>query len=85
MNRAGPLQGVRVVEFVGIGPAPLCGMLLADLGAEVLRVERPTPSGLGIERPAQFDLMRRGKRTLRLDLKAAAGLTWRALVRRPMR
>lgn len=83
MNPAGPLQGVRVVEFVGIGPAPLCGMLLADLGAEVLRVERPTPSGLGIERPAQFDLMRRGKRTLRLDLKAAAGLDLaRALVRR---
>ena len=81
MSRAGPLHGVRVVEFVGIGPAPLCGMLLADLGAEVLRVERPAPSGLGIERPAQFDLTRRGKRTLRLDLKAAAGLKLaRALV-----
>ena len=38
---AGPLNGVRVVEFEGIGPAPYCGMLLADLGADVVRVARP--------------------------------------------
>lgn len=74
MNPAGPLQGLRVVEFVGVGPGPLCGMLLADLGAQVLRVDRMEPSGLGIERPPQFDLLLRGKRTLKTDLKDAAGL-----------
>ena len=43
----GPLQGVRVVEFAGLGPGPFCGMLLADLGADVVRIDRPGPrSGL---------------------------------------
>jgi alpha-methylacyl-CoA racemase len=69
---AGPLAGLRVVEFEGIGPAPLAGMLLADLGAEVLRLERRQPSGLGIPRPPAYDLTRRGKRALRVDLKDAA-------------
>ncbi|MBL8288706.1 MAG: CoA transferase [Rubrivivax sp.] len=70
---AGPLAGVRVVEFAGIGPGPLAGMLLADLGAEVIRLDRTEPSGLGIERPPRFDLTLRGKRTLKLDLKTEAG------------
>ena len=74
MTLAGPLAGLRVVEFVGVGPGPLCGMLLADLGAQVLRVDRTEPSGLGIPRPPQYDLLLRGKRTLKLDLKSAAGL-----------
>ena len=47
MSRSGPLAGMRIVEFVGVGPGPLAGMLLADLGAEVLRVDRTQPSGLG--------------------------------------
>jgi alpha-methylacyl-CoA racemase len=51
MKPTGPLAGLRVVEFAGIGPGPLCGMLLADLGAQVIRLDRPEPSGLGIERP----------------------------------
>lgn len=77
----GPLHGVRVIELPAIGPVPFLGMLLADLGAEVLRVDRTQPSGLGIERPAQFDLTLRGKRTLRLDLKQPTGLALaRALV-----
>ncbi len=70
---AGPLAGVRVVEFAGIGPGPLAGMLLADLGAQVIRLDRVEPSGLGIERPPQFDLTLRGKRTLKVDLKSDAG------------
>jgi alpha-methylacyl-CoA racemase len=45
---AGPLSGLKVVEFAGIGPGPMCGMLLADLGAEVLRLDRLVPSGLGV-------------------------------------
>ncbi len=74
MNPAGPLAGLRVVEFVGVGPGPLCGMLLADLGAQVLRFDRIEPSGLGIERPPQFDLLLRGKRTLKADLKSPEGV-----------
>ena len=83
MSLAGPLQGLRVVEFVGVGPGPLAGMLLADLGAQVLRVDRTEPSGLGIERPPQFDLLLRGKRTLKVDLKKTEGVALaRALVQR---
>ena len=74
MSLAGPLVGLRVVEFVGVGPGPLCGMLLADMGAQVLRVDRTEPSGLGIERPPRFDLLLRGKRTLKVDLKREDGL-----------
>ena len=83
MTARGPLAGLRVLEFAGIGPGPLCGMLLADLGAQVIRLDRPTPSGLGIERPPRFDLLLRGKRTLKLDLKSAKGVALaRALARR---
>jgi alpha-methylacyl-CoA racemase len=71
---AGPLAGLKVVEFAGIGPGPMCGMLLADLGAQVLRIDRLEPSGLGIARPARFDLLQRGKRSLRIDLKSDAGV-----------
>lgn len=82
MNPKGPLAGLRVVEFAGIGPGPLCGMLLADLGAQVIRLDRLAPSGLGIERPPRFDLLLRGKRTLKLDLKTEAGVALaRALLR----
>ena len=82
VNASGPLRGVRVVEFAGIGPGPLCGMLLADMGAQVLRLERVGACDVGIERPLAFDLSQRGKRTLRLDLKTAPGLAAaRALVR----
>lgn len=72
--RTGPLAGIRIVEFVGVGPGPLCGMLMADLGAQVIRVDRTEPSGLGIPRPERFDLLLRGKRTLKMDLKQKAGL-----------
>jgi alpha-methylacyl-CoA racemase len=83
MTRAGPLASVRIVEFAGIGPGPLAGMLMADLGAQVIRLDRVEPSGLGIERPAQFDLLLRGKRTLRVDLKRPDGIALaRALVAR---
>jgi alpha-methylacyl-CoA racemase len=81
--RTGPLAGIRIVELVGVGPGPLCGMLMADLGAQVIRVDRVEPSGLGIERPPQFDLLLRGKRTLKMDLKQPAGLALaRALIAR---
>ena len=78
MHRRGPLAGIKVVEFVGIGPGPMCGMLLADLGADVLRVDRTEPSGLGIERPARFDLLLRGKRIGRRRPQASGGARARA-------
>lgn len=61
---AGPLAGIRVVEFAGIGPGPYCAMLLSDLGADVLRVYRP-----GQPRCSPNDLHARGRRALSLDLK----------------
>jgi len=44
----GPLKDVKIIEFAGIGPGPFCGMLLADLGAEVIRIERKDNEGKGI-------------------------------------
>lgn len=74
MTGQGPLRGIKVVEFSGIGPAPMCGMLLADLGAEVITIERHPPSRGGIQRPPAYDICRRNRRTLALDLKHQAGL-----------
>ncbi|WP_298405666.1 CaiB/BaiF CoA-transferase family protein [Ferrimicrobium sp.] len=59
----GPLQGIRVVEMAGIGPAPFAGMVLADLGATVIRVDPPKRPGIGA------DLMGRGKRAIAIDAK----------------
>jgi alpha-methylacyl-CoA racemase len=69
----GPLAGVRIVEFAGIGPAPMAAMLLADMGATVLRLDRTDPSGLGLSKPARFDLIMRGRQSLRVDLKHPLG------------
>ncbi|MET8701661.1 CaiB/BaiF CoA-transferase family protein [Kitasatospora sp. NPDC004723] len=70
-GRGGPLAGVRVVELAGIGPGPFAAMLLGDLGADVVRVDRPEPSPLGIE-PA-YDVAGRNKRSVVVDLKAPGG------------
>jgi alpha-methylacyl-CoA racemase len=65
---SGPLDGVRVLEFAGIGPAPFCAMLLADLGADVVRIERA-------DNPVETDAVTsRGKTTLALDLKSGAAI-----------
>ena len=69
----GPLQGLRVIEFAGIGPAPLACMLLADLGADVVRIDRLEPSGLGLALAPRDDVNARGRRSVALDLKAPAG------------
>ena len=69
----GALAGVLVSELAAIGPGPFCGMVLADMGAEVIRVERPTPSELGIPVPPRFDHLNRGKRSLSVDLKHPDG------------
>ena len=70
---SGPLAGVKILEFEAIGPAPFAGMLLADMGADVLIVERPGASGLGLKRERWYDVMLRGKRSVTLDLKSSTG------------
>ncbi|MCP2312457.1 alpha-methylacyl-CoA racemase [Kitasatospora paracochleata] len=67
----GPLAGVRVLELAGIGPGPFAAMLLADLGADVVRVDRPGPPALG-PAPAD-DLTNRNKRSVVVDLKSPGG------------
>ena len=65
----GPLDGVRVLELPCIGPGPFATMLLADLGADVVRVDRPGGPPLAVVPPEQ-DLLGRGKRSVALDLKS---------------
>ena len=69
----GPLTGIRVLEFEAIGPGPFCGMMLADMGADVLLVDRPGDSDLGLKRERWMDVMMRGKRSVTLDLKSPSG------------
>ncbi|TFZ02930.1 CoA transferase [Ramlibacter henchirensis] len=68
-DESGPLAGLKVLEFSGLGPGPFAGMLLADMGADVVRVDRPTGRQAD---PA--DITGRGKRSVALDLKSEAGL-----------
>ena len=65
----GPLAGIRIVELAGIGPGPMCAMLLADLGATVLRVDRAQPVELGSPRPLKYNLLLRNRHAIALDLK----------------
>lgn len=69
----GPLSGIRIVEFEGIGPAPYCGMLLSDLGAEVVRVARPHVERGPLIPKSGEDPIDRGRTTVTLDLKSDAG------------
>jgi alpha-methylacyl-CoA racemase len=66
---AGPLAGIRVVELGGLGPGPFCGMLLADLGAEVIRVDRPAEAG----QPTRHPVIHRGRTSVAVDLKHPEG------------
>lgn len=75
----GPLSGIRVLEFAGIGPAPFCGMVLADLGAEVVRLDRPArssgePEFDAVVTAGRHDVMGRGKKSVAIDLKSPAGV-----------
>jgi len=69
----GPLAGIRVLELEAIGPGPFAGMLLADMGADVLVVDRPASTDLGLKRERWYDVMMRGKRSVTLDLKGKEG------------
>ncbi len=72
-DRTGPLAGLRILEIAGLGPAPFCGMLLADLGADVVVVDRPVagPEDLDL---GKHDVCNRGKRSIAVDLKSPEGL-----------
>ena len=61
----GPLHGIKVLEFSGIGPGPYCGMILADLGAEVIRLSRKDQTGID----NKFDIHNRSKLSITADLK----------------
>lgn len=74
---AGPLAGVRVVEMVGLGPCPFAAMMLADMGAEVIRIDRKAAPGAQNPFPmlgTKYDVMARGRRSLALDLKNPEGV-----------
>jgi alpha-methylacyl-CoA racemase len=70
----GPLAGVKIVELGGIGPAPYCCMLLSDLGADIVRIDRIVASDSGIDMDAQFNLLHRGRRSVAMDLKNPASV-----------
>jgi len=68
-NARGPLAGIRIVELGGVGPAPFCCMLLADLGADIVRIDRPPGYDGGAPVEHRFNLLHRGRRSAALDLK----------------
>ena len=69
----GPLSGYRLIEIAGIGPTQLTGMLLADMGAEIVRVLRHGPVDLGVPMPERYKLMNRSRRSIAIDLKKPQG------------
>jgi alpha-methylacyl-CoA racemase len=74
-HTGGPLAGVRVVEIAALGPAPYCAMLLSDLGADVVRVDRTEAADRGIlNTDPRFDLLNRGRRSVAVDLKQPQGV-----------
>jgi len=77
----GPLSGIRIIEFAGIGPCPMAAMMLAEMGATVLRIDRVADSDLGIPLATKFDTLKRSRHIVRLDLKrpAAVALTLRLI------
>ncbi|QBY55397.1 CaiB/BaiF CoA transferase family protein [Cupriavidus oxalaticus] len=70
----GPLSGVKIVELAGIGPGPMAAMLLADMGAEVLRIDRVEPADLGVKKPLKYNLLARNRKAIALDLKDPASV-----------
>ena len=69
----GPLTGVRVIEMAGFGPAPFCAMMLADMGADVVRIERANAPERGIPIDSKFEVLNRGRRSVARDLKTNEG------------
>jgi alpha-methylacyl-CoA racemase len=72
-EKRGPLAGLRVIELASIGPGPMCCMLLADLGADVVRVDRLEPSGLGLPMDRRFEINGRSRRSVAIDTRRPEG------------
>lgn len=72
-GKTGPLAGLTVIEMAGLGPVPLAGLILSEMGAEVLRIERIGASPPLLDLPAEYDLDRQGRSILRIDLKRGEG------------
>lgn len=72
-EKPGPLAGLTVIEMAGLGPVPLAGLILAELGARVVRVERLAKAQAFLTLPPQYDLDRHGREVLRIDLKRPEG------------
>lgn len=73
-RETGPLAGIRIIEMPAVGPVPFAGMLLAELGAEVIRIERMTGGHLGIEREHRYQTVHRSRRSIAVDLKKPEGV-----------
>jgi len=69
----GPLAGFKIVEMGGIGPGPMCALLLADMGADVIRIDRMADTGLGVHTDPKFNLLMRGRRSVAVDSKSPEG------------
>jgi len=70
----GPLNGCKFIEIAGIGPTQLCGMLLADMGAEVVRIDRISEAETGLELPPRYQLLNRSRKSIAVDLKTPEGV-----------
>ncbi|MEX1147404.1 MAG: CaiB/BaiF CoA-transferase family protein [Sphingomonadales bacterium] len=73
-GRAGPLSGYRIIEFAGLGPAPFCAMLLSDMGADVIRIDRAGGNALAFPGDPRKDVMNRGRRSIQINLKDPRGV-----------
>ncbi len=65
----GPLTGVKIIEMAGIGPCPFAAMLLADMGADIIRIDRPSKGGPGIDLPHRKNVLHRGRRSVAINMK----------------
>ncbi|SFU22172.1 CaiB/BaiF CoA-transferase family protein [Mesorhizobium sp. YR577] len=72
--KPGPLSGLTVVEMAGLGPVPLAGLILSEMGADVIRIERLRTDRAFLSLPPEYDLDRHGREILRVDLKQALGV-----------
>jgi alpha-methylacyl-CoA racemase len=70
----GPLKGIKILEIAGIGPGPFCAMMLADNGAEVVRIDRASGHGGGVVGDPRKDILNRGRRSIAVNLKSAEGV-----------
>ena len=69
----GPLDGYKFIEIAGIGPTQFCGMLLADMGAEVIRIERIATAESALNLPPRYELLNRSRKSVAIDLKHPQG------------